>query len=1572
MRCLRLTVRDSPEPGPLTARLTRRQLFRRSGAIAGGLLLAALIGCTGGDEPATSPTATPSAGGDGTGGSSGGAGGSGGVAIGPPATAPAELRIDTIAFSGDPAPGLGAPFDGILGEPSIGGGIVAFWAQTASSEDGVWSSGGGPPQAVAVTGAAGPQGIFRTFNTGSAGSPAAIVNDQGVIVFHANTELEDRQFKRGLWRGGSGGLSSIHLNGDAPPGIVGGIDSGGQQRVPSFTGLGDMVMNAGGSVAYAGIVGGTTLGTGSGLWVDDRLVFQEGDPLEGAPSPWFARGVGDFEYVLNDAGQVAFLIPQVDNAESPDQQQLGLWRESGGGIELLAFGGRQAPGTSANFEEITSFDFNNDGVTAFTAALDDGSHGLWKASAGAPELLVLSDTPGPIPGRLFSGPTRVVVSPDGRVVFGEALWEPSTAEITSGVFRETEDGFEAIATGDALPDAPDRMFGRFRPVVNASGLVAFLAENTISQLGIWAQDPNGLVTRIAVEGQPLEVRQADGSVEEREILTILFAHGSGSQDGRRTGFGDDGDIAFGARFTDGTAGAFRATFRSVEIDLKLVDAEGEAVETIAPVSDPYPVVTLDPIARSDLQIAGGVATLTLSGHVTDALADILEGAAADILEVEVVVPLAPAAILAAGKPAAGRFDEDSFFARESVPVTAADGEPASALSPFPFRGEFTRQVTVPLSTGSIEISVSARNAAGNVGVASLAIEVAPAPAPEVETDAVAADRVTSVVQHASTGPGLVLPLRAVITDSTYDPGAAEPVTVDGVDLAVVDIDGELQADRPFIALARETALEAPNVVNLLARTTPSVFEYRAIRQELDWAFTAQGGRVNHYKYAAGTTVEHQLFSIAFADWEVTSASDLAVERLEGDRWVEDDGAHVEAVSEATPLPPDVEARRPGALQLIGTRSREATTDGEPGVRIRVSLDPLRGPARPGDLRRVRMRIHRSGDSRDVQLGHFQIVRLKTVIIGVDGLAFESLNEVLKERNGGDAFKRLFQDAEHRDRAALSALPSITFTNWPGIFSGQPPRDHGIVGNAYFARERAPEVAPFASGLSSGGIQNLGVVRGNLNVHSRNDRQSVADSLYDRVALSANAELRAWSVHAFYSNARTDRVDMHAEQFGLSLGYLGHDATTAETLDAATGVDGAARFRAHREELDFLTLYFPGPDNVAHSIGQETTADVASGHYQAGPPLPNVTDPLRPIARHAAIVTDWYLAHVLEAIEEQGYLFATLFAITADHGLHAFWNDKDRNLFPSQLQPLFDALDMPMWTGDAIEDQAVVYSPNGGMAHIYVRHRDPSNPDDPVFGDRPWNQAADREDIERVARALFIQAVVGQVRPSVAGRSEYDVCSLDQDGRMFDPDAPCFPGLITRLGLQAANSSFDTGFDARALGDPPAIFVRVFDEDDPDGAASTFNHFVADFRWLRGVHPVTGALDYATVDDFLAARGASPRYPFISADHRFEWPEFEERIDELNDKNPNGSRTGDILIFTDARAGYLTVPAGDEFNGWHGGATIAESRVPLMFNMIEPVVTNKRQLIQPALPSQSPRNWHLSSVLEHIYRAVSQG
>jgi hypothetical protein len=97
------------------------------------------------------------------------------------------------------------------------------------------------------------------------------------------------------------------------------------------------------------------------------------------------------------------------------------------------------------------------------------------------------------------------------------------------------------------------------------------------------------------------------------------------------------------------------------------------------------------------------------------------------------------------------------------------------------------------------------------------------------------------------------------------------------------------------------------------------------------------------------------------------------------------------------------------------------------------------------------------------------------------------------------------------------------------------------------------------------------------------------------------------------------------------------------------------------------------------------------------------------------------------------------------------------------------------------------------------------------------------------------------------------------------------------------------------------------------------------------------------------------------------------MDEMNDKNPNGSRTGDIVFFTDGYNGYLSVNNTEGLNGWHGGPSRSESFVPLFFNIPGRVV--KKDFIQKAVTDawgevqgqgRSFRNWDLGKVLVKIY------
>ena len=133
------------------------------------------------------------------------------------------------------------------------------------------------------------------------------------------------------------------------------------------------------------------------------------------------------------------------------------------------------------------------------------------------------------------------------------------------------------------------------------------------------------------------------------------------------------------------------------VHIVLIDKRGE--EAFAPpLSDPRPVVTLDPASPQDVTLLGDgrTALVRFSGEVTDALADITPNGAADIREV--------------------------FVGDQSFPVRRV-GDAATLFRPFAFRGRFDGTATVNIRDGENPIIVEASNVAGNVGYDGLTVTV---------------------------------------------------------------------------------------------------------------------------------------------------------------------------------------------------------------------------------------------------------------------------------------------------------------------------------------------------------------------------------------------------------------------------------------------------------------------------------------------------------------------------------------------------------------------------------------------------------------------------------------------------------------------------------------------------------------------------------------------------------------------------------------------------------------------------------------------------------------------------------
>jgi hypothetical protein len=288
-------------------------------------------------------------------------------------------------------------------------------------------------------------------------------------------------------------------------------------------------------------------------------------------------------------------------------------------------------------------------------------------------------------------------------------------------------------------------------------------------------------------------------------------------------------------------------------------------------------------------------------------------------------------------------------------------------------------------------------------------------------------------------------------------------------------------------------------------------------------------------------------------------------------------------------------------------------------------------------------------------------------------------------------------------------------------------------------------------------------------------------------------------------------------------------------------------------------------------------------------------------------------------------------LVADHGLIAYRNTDAFNITSEdyaadaahqgtttpgpEIQLLFDTpaaqggLGMPLWRVTAVGGDEgnlaaaeAVWSPNGGMAQIYLKDQGAS-----------WQTPPSAGRIKKVASLLYREAV---------GHAGYSTSQLYHE---LAPD-------IGQFGQRTSNGAF---------GSPPAIFVRI-----ADGGG---NSFVADFRWVKDV-PTNQPAPYddivlGTIDEFLAARTVAGN-PVI-------WPEFAERLDEMNHKNAAGSRTGDIVVIMNAEDGYMAVNHGEDMlDGWHGGPTEGESWVPLMFNMPGPAIIPAQGKSNPAFLHQA--------------------
>lgn len=507
--------------------------------------------------------------------------------------------IRTVALTNSQAPGtpIGALFDDFSNTdgPVINdSGDTAFAALlrtgsggvTVTNRIGLWSESNGTLGLVTRTGDVAPGTpsgvVFNDLNTPH-------FNNSGQLAFVGDlreggvTNSNDG----GIWKGAAGTLSLVAREGSQAPGTPSGAVYGNSQGLGSFTSL---VFNDLGQASFLGRLlvgsGGVVATSDTGAWSDHggslALVGREGNQAPGVPAGANYNVVGN--PVLNDVGVIKIGASlQTGSGGVTSDNNVGLWVEQSGALNLILRRGDPATGVPPGllFSNFNATGFNDSSEIAFLGNLvlnvggvtTNNDRGMWKQSGGTFALVAREgnqapDTPaGTNFGEFLYGP---VLNAENQTAFLGRLQIGSggVTEINdTGIWSDASGTLELIAREGSHPVGTPANFTfadvldqDFSPILNSAGQIAFMApywSGSVGfpggeRLGIWAQDDNGVLELIVREGGKMKVGQGD----YRTVSLLAFQGGSGNQDGRRSGFNDSGELAFFARFTDGSEGVF--------------------------------------------------------------------------------------------------------------------------------------------------------------------------------------------------------------------------------------------------------------------------------------------------------------------------------------------------------------------------------------------------------------------------------------------------------------------------------------------------------------------------------------------------------------------------------------------------------------------------------------------------------------------------------------------------------------------------------------------------------------------------------------------------------------------------------------------------------------------------------------------------------------------------------------------------------------------------------------------------------------------------------------------------------
>ena len=485
---------------------------------------------------------------------------------------PARGTVHVVALTGSPAAdeAPGVTFAN-FGSPTLNRfGHVAFLASVAGpgivagEEIGLWSGGTGGIVRSVRGGLQVPGDATSKF--GGFGNPTLDASSEAALIAELRFPEGTPAPETVVVSGSPGAIAPLYRRGDLAPGL-GGVTF-------NASGL-KLAHNESGQSAFnATVLGAGVLTTNDGvIYAEERggalrLVAREGNTAPGALAGVNFSVLLNSDFAMNNAGQVAFLS-SIAGPGVTFSNDRGIWSEGPGALSLVARTGTQAPGApvGSNFTSFlaTGLQINDRGHVAFvgfnerTGPGDD--QGIWSDRSGvlAP-VAINNQAAAGINGGVFLTAFREATlnGVDEAAYIGFVDGPGVTPDNSLGLWSEAMGGPRLVAReGDLAPGVTDGAVVRFFEALamNRWGQTAFYGTlggagiSSSNDNGLWAEDPDGEVRLIVREGDGVEVVPGD----TRTVQALAFVGGPAGQDGRRSAFNHQGQLAALARFTDGSA-----------------------------------------------------------------------------------------------------------------------------------------------------------------------------------------------------------------------------------------------------------------------------------------------------------------------------------------------------------------------------------------------------------------------------------------------------------------------------------------------------------------------------------------------------------------------------------------------------------------------------------------------------------------------------------------------------------------------------------------------------------------------------------------------------------------------------------------------------------------------------------------------------------------------------------------------------------------------------------------------------------------------------------------------------------